>query len=47
QIDQQLGDGAVELGQAEEAPVAQPRQNPSLDYEYRVLDLRLATWKRR
>ena len=35
QIDEQLGDGAVELGQAEESAVAQPRQDPSLDHEHR------------
>jgi hypothetical protein len=31
QLGQQLCDGHVELGQAEEAPVAQPRQDPALD----------------
>ncbi|MDQ0083130.1 hypothetical protein J2W35_003490 [Variovorax boronicumulans] len=41
QIDQQRGDRPVAFVQAEEAPVAQARQNPSLDHEHRVLDLRL------
>jgi len=41
QIDQQRGDRPVEFAQAEEAPVAQPRQNPSLDHEHRVFNFRL------
>jgi hypothetical protein len=41
QIGQQHGDGPVQLGQAEEAPVAQPRQDPALDHLHADLHLGL------
>jgi hypothetical protein len=41
ELDQQLGDGGVDLGQAGEAPVAQPSQQPSLDDAHGGLDLGL------
>jgi len=41
QVSQQLADRRVELGQAEEAPVAQPGQNPAFDDLNPDFDLRL------
>ena len=46
-VDQQLGDRPVELTQAEEALIAQARQNPALHDEHAVLDLGLVTRVRR
>ena len=37
----QRADGGVQLGQREEAPVAQPRHNPAFDDQHRTLDLGL------
>ena len=39
--DQHLGDGGVDLGQAVEAPVAQPAQQPALDDAHGGFDLGL------
>ena len=47
QIDQQLGDRRVELGQAEEAPVAQAREDPALDDLHPDFDLGLVARMRR
>ena len=47
QVDEQLGDGAVEFGESEELPVAQARQYPSLHEEHRALDLGLVARVRR
>ena len=41
QVGDELADRRVELGQAEEAAVAQAREDPSFDHEHRALDLRL------
>ena len=41
EADQQLADRLVELGQAVEAPVAQPPQQPALDDQHAGLDLGL------
>jgi hypothetical protein len=41
QLGQQLADGGVQLAQAEEAPVAQPRQDPALDDLHADFHLRL------
>mmetsp|Transcript_6076 Transcript_6076/g.24370 ORF Transcript_6076/g.24370 Transcript_6076/m.24370 type:complete len:788 (+) Transcript_6076:480-2843(+) len=41
EVDEQLGDGPVQLGQAEEAAVAQPGQDPPLHQQNRALDLGL------
>jgi hypothetical protein len=41
QINDELADGLVEFGEAEEAMVAQMRQNPTLDDLHADLDLRL------
>jgi len=41
QIDNQLADSPVELGEAEEAMITQTRQDPPLDDLYADLDLRL------
>ena len=53
QVGEQLGNGSVEFGQAEEAPVAKARQDPPLDHLDSDFDLRLvartsgARWKDR
>jgi DNA-binding GntR family transcriptional regulator len=47
QVGQQLTDGRVELGQAEQAPVAQPRKDPAFDDLHADFHLGLvarATW---
>ena len=41
ELDQEFGDGGVDLGQAVEEPVAQPAQQPALDDEHGLLDLGL------
>ena len=41
QLDEQFGDGAIELGQASALPVAQPGQDPALDQQHRAFDLGL------
>ena len=45
QLDEQLGDGAIELGQASALPVAQPvaqpGQDPALDQQHLAFDLGL------
>ena len=43
EIDQQQANRLVELVQGEEAPVAQPRQDPALHQQHRALDLGLVT----
>jgi hypothetical protein len=47
EVDQQLCDGGVELGQAEEAAVAQPRQDPALHQQHRAFYLGLVARVRR
>ncbi len=47
QIGHERSDRRVELDQAEEAAVAQPRQNPPLDQEHRALDLGFVSRVRR
>ena len=44
EVDDQRGDRLVELGQREEAAVAQARQDPALDDEHGHLDLGFVAW---
>ena len=44
EINQQVRDRSIEIRQAEEAPIAQTRQDPALYYQHSALDLSFVAW---